>query len=985
MITMAKKKLALLKKLDLLSLLTLLGLFLVTTPSVSAQNPLEPFIESNETGITLTWTPPAFSLTDIRLDGSEYSQLRMPSTSLSAQPGYPELPLHSGLIGLPPSGEARLRVVEVKREMVSLPAVPLPVPSPQPVQLSPTEIDPLSLQSELTVRQPDPAVYAADTFYPADVAQLGPPQQLRDRRIAALAIYPLRVNPAGGKMEVIRFIRLEITFTQPAQSASALSGQAVTDPLAQALQPILLNPEAAQWTGDLARSLSQQSVSAASTGPTFKVKVVETGLYALTYSDLQNAGLPVTTLDPRTLKLSHGYPRQEAAIFIEGEADGVFHPGDRLLFYAEPAFSRYVDYDVYFLSYGGANGLRMSSRSGSPAGLPAGTAWRVAAAEGNSYYDPLYPGHKGDYWYWDKLFLPSQPSRTYTIQVTKPLASGPNATLTLWLQGYTDPAQNPDHKVKATVNGATAGDISWNGKQAITATFAIASSVLLNGSNQINLSLPGSGTSVEGTWLEAMAITYPTNQAATGQLRFQGEAGRKSYTLTGWSGALTVYDVTNPLVPQQVTGFSLAGSTLTLGDASASPATYLVVPVSALKTVLSISQAKVAGDPSGGADYIIITPPILAGAVAPLAAYRAGQGLRVATVDVEAIYDTFGQGRIDAEAIKTFLQHAYAAWPDPAPLYVLLVGDGSYDFKNHSGFNPPTLMPPYLAQVDPYWGETAADNRLVMLAGNDNLPDMLIGRFSANTPAEVTTIVNKVIRYETNPAPGDWNANLLFVAADHTNNHTKTYGIFRTDADEGYNLVQSPFRGNRLYYDDAPTGQPYVYTNVSTFRSNLLAYFNNGAGLITFHGHSSWHQWDFDSLFHLNDISSLNNWDRLPVILEMTCFTGFFHHPQYPTLDESLLRQAGGGAIAVWSSTGLGLPTGHTSLRAGYLQAVMAQGETKLGAAVLAGKSALYATGFHLDLLDTMTLFGDPALKLHLTVTPINYTDHLYLPLIARQ
>ncbi|MBE7556420.1 MAG: hypothetical protein HS126_35655 [Anaerolineales bacterium] len=977
---MDKKKSALFKKLDLLSLLTLLGLFLISTPPVSAQNPLEPIIESNETGITLTWTPPAFSLTDIRVDGSKYSQLRMPSTSLSGEPGHPELPLYSGLIGLPPSGEARLHVVEVKRETVPLPAAPLPAPSPRPVQLSPAEIDPFSFQSELTDRQPDPAVYAADTFYPAAFAQLGPLQQLRDRRIAALTIYPLRVNPAAGQMEVVRFIRLEITFTQPARSTPALSGQSVTDPLAQALQPILLNPEAAQWTGDLARSFSQQSVSAASTGPTFKIKVAEAGLYALTYSDLQNAGLPVTTLDPRTLTLSYGYPRQEVAILVEGEADGVFHPGDRLLFYAEPTFSRYVDHDIYFLSYGGTNGLRMSSRSGSPAGLPAGTAWRVATAEGNGYYDPLYPGHRGDYWYWDKLFLPSQPSRTYTIQVAKPLASGPNATLTLWLQGYTDPAQNPDHKVKAKVNGASAGDISWNGKQAITATFAIASSVLLNGSNQVNLSLPGSGTSVEGTWLEAMTITYPTNQATTGQLRFQGEAGRKSYTLTGWSSGLRVYDVTNPLAPQQVTGFSLAGSTLTVGDASASSATYLVVPASALKTVTSISQAKVAGDPSGGADYIIITPPPLAGAVAPLAAYRAGQGLRVAAVDVEAIYDTYGQGRMDAEAIKTFLQHAYATWPSPAPLYVLLVGDGSYDFKNHSGFNPQTLMPPYLAQVDPYWGETAADNRLVMFTGNDNLPDMLIGRFSANTPAEVTTIVNKVIQYETSPAPDMWNAFQLFVA-----DNPDSAGNFYSDSDQGYDEVQAPFIGQRYYFGNGTSSQPYIYPTVDLLRSSFLAGFNNGTSLVTFNGHSSWHQWARESLLHLNDISSLNNQNRLPVMLEMTCFTGFFHHPQYPTLDESLLRRTGGGAIAVWGSTGLGVSTGHTVLQSGFLQAIMPQGETKLGAAVLAGKSALHATGFHLDLLDTMTLFGDPALKLHLPVTPINYTDHLYLPMIARK
>lgn len=979
---MGKKKPTRLKKLNRMRpfvlTLILLGLFLASTAPISAQNPFEPVIESNETGLMLTWTPPAFSLTSVRVNGHDYSQLQMPFTSLSAQPGYPELPLYSGLIGLPPSGEAQLRVVEVKREVVSLPDVPLPAPSPQPVQLSPTEIDPFSFHSGLMVRQPDPAVYTANAFYPTNAAQLSPPQQLRDRRIAALTIYPLRVNPTSGQMEVIRFIRLEITFTRP---ASVLSGQAITDPLAQGLHSILLNPEAVQWTGDPAReSLSQQGISATSTGPAFKVKVVEAGLYSLTYSDLQNAGLPVNILDPRTLKLSHGYPRQEVAILVEGEADGIFNPSDRLLFYAEPAFSRYVDYDIYFLSYGGANGLRMNSRSANPVGLSAGTAWRAATAEGNSYYDPLYPGHNGDYWYWDKLFLPSQTSRTYTIQVDKRLSPGPNATMKLWLQGYTDPSQNPDHKVRAKVNGVTVGDISWNGKQAITATFSVASSALLNGANQINLSLPGSGTSVEGTWLEAAAITYPTNQATSGQLRFQGEAGRKSYTLTGWSGALNVYDITNPLGPQRVTGFSLTGAALTIGDAGASSATYLVVPASQLKTVVSISQAKKVSEPSGGADYIIITHPSLAGAIAPLAAYRAGQGLRVTTVDVGAIYDTYGQGRLDAEAIKTFLQHAYATWPGPAPLYVLLVGDGSYDFKNYSGFNPQTLVPPYLAQVDPYWGETAADNQLVNLAGSDNLPDMLIGRFSTNTPAEVTTIVNKVIQYETNPTPGDWNAFQLFVA-----DNPDSAGNFYNDSDQGYNMIQPPFIGQRYYFGKGSSSQPYIYPTVDLLRSSFLASFNSGAGLVVFNGHSSWHQWAVESLLHINDVSTLHNGDRLPVVLEMTCFTGFFHHPQYPTLDESLLRRAGGGAIAVLGSTGLGVSTGHTALQVGFLQAVMAQGETKLGAAVLAGKTTLYATGFHLDLLDTMTLFGDPALKLHLTVTPINYTDHLYLPLIARK
>lgn len=950
-------------------------------PYAAAQNPAAPVIsQSTETGLTLTWSPPAYDLTTVEVDGVEYSRLDMLYTSPSAKPGSPELPLYSGLIGLPPTGEARLRLLKVERETTTLPAPLLPAPSPQAVELSPTDVDPLALTSKLTTRQPDPALYALNTLYPGEVAQLGQPQQLRDRRVAGLTIYPLRVNPASGELEVIRFIQLEIIFTQPARSTSALSGQGVADPLTSALRSILLNPEAAGWVDDEAReALSGQAVSAAAAGPTFKLKVGEAGLYALTYSDLQNAGLPVSTLDPRTLQLSHGYPRQEVALLVEGEADGRFNAGDRLLFYAEPAFSRYVDYDIYFLSYGGANGSRMANRSGSPVGLASGTARRAAAAEANTYYDPLYPGRNGDRWYWDKLFTPGQTSRTYSIQVDKPLTSGPTATLSLWLQGYTDPVQNPDHRVRAAVNGATAGEITWDGKRSITATLTIPGPALINGQNQVTLSLPGSGASVEGVWLDSLAITYPTNQAAPGQLRFQGEAGRKSYALTGWSRSLAVYDVTNPLAPQVVTGFSLAGSTLTVGDANQNPAAYLVVPAGQLKTVLSISRAKMVNTPSGGADYIIITPPSLAGAIAPLAAYRAGQGLRVVTVDAEAIYDTYGQGRLDPAAFKTFLQHAYAAWADPAPLYVLLVGDGSYDFKNYSGFNPPTLLPPYLAHVDPWWGETAADNQLATVAGQDNLPDLLIGRLSAATPAELTAMVDKIIQYETNPAPGDWNAAQIFVA-----DNPDGAGDFHTEANQGYNQVQAPFWGSRLYYSSTPTGQPYGFTSAEALRSALLVRFNYGASLITFHGHSSWHQWAVESLFHLNDIASLYNQQRLPVVLEMTCFTGFFHHPEYPTLDESLVRRSGGGAIAAWGSTGLGISTGHARLQAGFLQAIFDQGETNLGAAVLAGKTTLYATGSNLDLLDTMTLFGDPALKLHLTVTPVKYTSQVYLPFVTR-
>lgn len=209
-------------------------------------------------------------------------------------------------------------------------------------------------------------------------------------------------------------------------------------------------------------------------------------------------------------------------------------------------------------------------------------------------------------------------------------------------------------------------------------------------------------------------------------------------------------------------------------------------------------------------------------------------------------------------------------------------------------------------------------------------------------------------------------------------------GDFHLKAEAAYTEIKTPFRGNRFYYSPAPSNQPYIYTSANTLRASFLSFFNAGSSLTTFYGHSSWLQWAIEDLFDVNTLGQLNNQGRLPVVLEMTCFTGFFHHPAYPnTLDENLLRRSGGGAVAVWGSTGLGVATGHDALQEGFYQAITGQNTPSLGAAVLAGKMRLYASGVHLDLLDTYTLFGDPALALHLTVEPINYSNFVYLPLIS--
>src|SRR5690606_10972851 len=97
------------------------------------------------------------------------------------------------------------------------------------------------------------------------------------------------------------------------------------------------------------------------------------------------------------------------------------------------------------------------------------------------------------------------------------------------------------------------------------------------------------------------------------------------------------------------------------------------------------------------------------------------------------------------QAIRDFIAYAYANWTHPVPTYVLLVGDGHFDFKNYYGRDEGIFIPPYLANIDPWIGETAADNRYVTVSGNDLLPDLFLGRLPVKTAVETTQMVNKIL------------------------------------------------------------------------------------------------------------------------------------------------------------------------------------------------------------------------------------------------
>jgi hypothetical protein len=955
-----------------LLLLLLAGSLEPSGSTAAASSPPGPrVVRADAAGIEIEWIAPPLRT---RVTESGVAEIEAAGYQQLQQPGLPYLPFTSTVIALPIDAVPHLRVLSTDEAVEPLSA-PLAV-APRPAGVIRGQ-DGQAIGGDFAAANPEPGDWPSA---PAALEDMG---VVRGMRLARLVFYP--VIPQGAALRVTRRLRVSIAWETPERHGAA----AYIDPMAQAVQGIVINP----W--DVAPSTHSAELSvqhAATLSPTAYIEVESAGIYEVTYADLDDLGL--AGANPHNLRLFLG--TTELPIQWVGDTDTVFEAGEAIRFYAEPRFSRWTNVDAYRLIADASPGQRMAEVSASTWLLPEGVPWVEQLNEENLIYTPdcfcgsLPAGRDGDRWTWRQLRKPDLTSVSLPVQAAA-VDTGQDAELILWFVSYTDVAADPDHRVDAALNGTPLGRVEWNGKTAITATLPITAGILHNGQNTLALTLPGiPGVSVEETWLDAFALRYARDSwEAAGNLVSFGSytTTRQAYTaaLAG-SAPYRAYDVTDPLYAFSLIEFEAVDGIVTLGDPTTGPRRYIVV---AAEGVLQPYRVRAEEDPwayagasaVNGADLLIITHPDFADELDPLVALRQSQGISTTVVNVLGIYDVWGDGRPDPETIRTFIAEAYATW-SPRPLYVLLVGDGSYDPRQYRAESPPTFIPPYLADVDPWAGETAADNRYVCVDGSDTLPDLLLGRLPVESAETAQSLVNKSVQYDTDPSPGGWNADVLLVADDTED----TIDFAASSETYAAAHVSDPFTVTRFYCQGV---SPYLNDcsdqETETIHANLVNDWNQGALLIQFTGHSSWQQWAVSTpsgkpLFHLDDVATLHNGHRLPVMLSMTCFTGAFHRPEL-TLDEELVTATNSGAVAAWGPTGLGVGTGHDHLSNGFFHAVFGDEVETVGEAILAGKLELSAGGVNLDLLDTFSLLGDPSLRLNRTIVP---WDYVFLPLVQR-
>lgn len=661
-----------------------------------------------------------------------------------------------------------------------------------------------------------------------------------------------------------------------------------------------------------------------------KIEVAETGIYRITPAMLTASGLAVKSLALETTSLHQG--DTAVPFFIEA--------GD-LIFYGQAPDNRYTTARTYLLELGQAGVPMAETAVPSTSTAPLPQLPVTIHLEENKLYEAsallTLPAEAQDttlvdLWFGESLDLRS---KKVTIPLDLTAVSDGSASLKLRLWGQSEnPQVENDHDIDVIINDQTIGTVQWDGQQFYEAELAAPAGSLQAGANSLVLDNEVPGASFLDImlfdWLELTYMAEPV--AVYDWLQFGGVTGQA--TVTGFSQRPLLFDTSDPTNPHLLTGWTFSDDTVQVAVTETMQVTAVAAPGNLTPAAIAPLRLSEWRSPEQQADLLIVTTDELAPALAPLVEARQAQGLTVAVLPVAEIYDAFGQGQAEPASITAFVRYAQENWQVPHPRYLLLVGEATSDYRNYLGQSPANIVPPPMVAVQ-FSGETVSDSRLADVDG-DMRPDLAVGRWPVSQVEEVAGLVARTLAYEAGTAVNR--------------------AIFATDASE------SQFAGIAERLTDAAQLTSDILAGPQA--SEVAAEFNQGAWLTTYIGHGSVDQWGKDNVFTLEAVNQLDN-ATPPIVLQLTCLTGLFAHPQHASLSEAMLLHDGGPVLIV-AATSLTLSSYQESFATSFLQNLKNVDMTTMGDAFQAAKLSLAIEGNDglREISDTFVLLGDPSAQI---------------------
>jgi len=819
---------------------------------------------------------------------------------------------------------------------------------------------------------------------------------------ADIEFIPIRKNPSNGQLEKLISFTLNWTYRQGSGKIHQRSSQ-------YAANSVLAN------------------------GDWFEFTTNKDGIYKLDFDFLQNKlGLNLNGIDPKNISIygNSGYMLSEYlgnkkpddlienAIFIQGESDGSFDQGDYILMYGtgtdrsvpkiavvngdtlllyKHQKNIYDSVAHYFITVSGHPGLRIQTQNSS------GTANYTSNQSDFHLWleQDLYNlTESGREWY-GQLYDNFYPAQTETFQQADIVTD----SLVYIKLNYAVRNLNGTSSFSTTVNGQNLFTDQFSSVGAnYYDTYARGKShwgKFSVSSTQINIGLqfnPGAGGLQAQGWLNYIDLigrkwlNISGNQTIFRD-RWTVKTGRiTKFLLNSSTTNLSIWEITDPLNPKTQI-FSINGSTLEFSLPTDSLRTFIAFKENAYYTPAAlgkIANQNIHGS-IGQPDMVIITHPDFYSQAEELAQFHQSyNNIETKVILLPELYNEFSSGNQDISAIRNLMKMLYDRAGGNAadmPQYLLLFGDGSYDYKNieFDESSNTNFVPTYQSYQsldrsttftsDDYYGMLDNNEGMNLVNGNQKL-DIAIGRLPVDNQAEADAVVAKIKNYVSTIAQGNWRNKITFVADDEDGTlHINDANKITNNLASNYSVLNI----EKIYLDayqqvSTPGGGRYPAVNAAI---NSTMY--SGTLIMNYTGHGGEDGWALERILTNKDVNTWTNFNRLPLFVTATCSFSRYDNPNKNTTGEKVLIKENGGVIGLVTTVRLVYSFSNYILDSGFFSNVFEKQNGKwpsVGQVLTTTKNEIPGNANNRK----FTLLGDPALPLSYPVYSVVSTKIDSLP-----
>ena len=717
--------------------------------------------------------------------------------------------------------------------------------------------------------------------------------------------------------------------------------------------------------------------------PWARISLEDTGGYRITCDELEASGCSVTGSPVSTVAMFSGPGTQfdddpetehqlsPVSIIVEdNNSDGFFNSGDQILFLAaglnryecengvyEWLWHRYATHMVYWLTWGGENGSRMTRVQGPPDGSQSwgDTAEHRVHLEDGGQWEPRWENRTG--WFWKKTGSGDQG----TIPLDLGYAAGPgdvtlsfavteSSPFTVTLQGY--------------------GSYEGSGSGIHQAQF---DNVTVGPSSQLTFSFSSSDPLAD-MLLDYVEVEFPAELSASSRrLFFPGQRARYNFSFPGGEYAFDASDLMNPVM---ITGCEQSGGALRFShDITDSTSLMVLGDNSWLSpdTIEPASPGRLVGTVTSG-DRLLVVPEVFTDDALALEALLESMGLTVVTGTTREIYDEFGQGVKDPGAIRSAVRWGLDSWSTPLST-VILCGDGHYDPLGYSTTLPDLIPARIYLRNDSGYPAWASEDWFAEVHENAVYPEIPVARIPAGNTSAFGAVCAKSSIYQSGQTGGSWSSRFVLFADDEWGGYSPVEDE-HTDYMEDicYSYMPSHVKPEKYYLIEYPwpagTTPDGIHPEKPEAREAFIDLWNRGMGVLLFFGHGSANQMAHEKVFLGDDPASLENGARLPLAMFFSCDLSRFFTPGVDSIGEKVVYHAGGGGIASIGATGGTTAPANFAYASSIVPLLTTEGNS-MGYAFWAGKLEAAKAGnssyyVFMGCPDLSLQMGDPQLQIDL-------------------